>query len=1252
MSLLICILLIYAQNSNARILQHLNASETNSIELDGLNVLKWKDISGNGNDAIKGQGNVTFSNTNWLNFGDTRNILELFNSTDSKSWLDQSSGKEGFCVFIAFKADDILDDWNDLIGNSSFIASGFGLRYSKVGVPQCYLGSQMKNVSGVTISPGDSVVFAFNYNASSGEYEFWESKNNSSIGATVAASDFSSAEPVTIGSLNNELRFFKGSIGAVKIYGNALTASEFESERVNIAKKWAGFVEPAEPVSINWRVIPEDPHYPTDDIIVAAISLDDPGFANPLPSDPANEDCTPTFQEALDVAAAAGGGTVFVPAGTYRIDGNLTINNNTILRGRWREITSSQPASGTIIAIYPTGTNSTIYLGGHGCGLRDLTFWYPEQNATSPIEYPFVISGISRQVTLENLTFVNAYQGINMSSSNMCCLRGIYGSPLSIGVTADKSAMVSRYEKFFFSPEYWSWSGLDGSPALDGPHKTYMRSYGVGVDIREMDDFYFMSAGIKGYNKGVTFKNGVSGDDPWGALSDITTTDCENGLYIENSKFLKIGHCTFQGSNYGIYGGNDLSIDLTLNACTIEGGSNSIVLNKGSAKVVNCTIIGSTSALNDSKIDVSTHPIVMPTYNKSYDRVRKPTKSDLFNVKEYGASANGTTDDTKAVQDAVDAAKVNGGGIVFFPDGRYLMKGNLDLGAGVEIRGTSGGRHVASNRTAPFTEEEGSLILINVGKNQPNGTPFIKMGDYCGIRGIGFHYIDQSIYNFIPYPFMIQANGIKNYIIDCSSSNPYQAAELNGDDHLVEYSFFGGLKSTYVANNCNGGRIQNLHVKPDFWGDIFIENEPRTNRTTYDLNATKSLEAIYLNNCTNYTIYSIYSQYGKAFVTADNSSGQAIMVGAERYQNGYVFKNGSRDFDIMLANCTVNGVGDGTGKNGIKTSSGFNGEARFFASILWGYAEQTLNAQDGRLYLQEFGFGGFADRGAVNLVCETDASITMHSCRPDLYLGYDIQGTVTMEHCNFPNGMLNTIAPDYKGKNNFDEVYILADINQDPPNMYGLELDMSNIVMEEITQSDYVDRTDARRYPAAKLSSGNSFKLDVTDPDFTDGKSPNITVEAYFAFDVNCTVTIKYHATDGTMKTAKITNFNYEGTIGQKSMSATLNDAYFGDSDDIVIEVSGKSPLLNYVAISKDFDNTVNIENHSIGNISIYPNPAVDFINIRNTTSPFNYQIIDIKGSTVLSGSSYNSVLNISWLKQGMYLLKIEHNKSKIFIKK
>ena len=124
-SLLIFFLLIFPQNSYAQVLQHLDASVENSIELDGSKVLKWKDLSGNGNDAVPGEGIVTISGFNWIDFGSDRNTLQLFSAASSDQWLDQSSGTEGFCVLLAFKVDSILDNWNDLIGTYSFLTKGF-----------------------------------------------------------------------------------------------------------------------------------------------------------------------------------------------------------------------------------------------------------------------------------------------------------------------------------------------------------------------------------------------------------------------------------------------------------------------------------------------------------------------------------------------------------------------------------------------------------------------------------------------------------------------------------------------------------------------------------------------------------------------------------------------------------------------------------------------------------------------------------------------------------------------------------------------------------------------------------------------------------------------------------------------------------------------------------------------------------------------------------------------------------------------
>lgn len=60
----------------------------------------------------------------------------------------------------------------------------------------------------------------------------------------------------------------------------------------------------------------------------------------------------------------------------------------------------------------------------------------------------------------------------------------------------------------------------------------------------------------------------------------------------------------------------------------------------------------------------------------------------LFNVKAYGATGNGSTDDTSALKTAISAAQSAGGGVVYLPQGKYLLSGNLSItGNGVNLVG-------------------------------------------------------------------------------------------------------------------------------------------------------------------------------------------------------------------------------------------------------------------------------------------------------------------------------------------------------------------------------------------------------------------------------------------------------------------------------------------------------------------------------------------------------------------------------------
>jgi polygalacturonase len=53
----------------------------------------------------------------------------------------------------------------------------------------------------------------------------------------------------------------------------------------------------------------------------------------------------------------------------------------------------------------------------------------------------------------------------------------------------------------------------------------------------------------------------------------------------------------------------------------------------------------------------------------------------------HGAVPNGTTDDTSAIQNAIDTASSAGGGVVTLPAGTFLINGHLVVKSNVKLAG-------------------------------------------------------------------------------------------------------------------------------------------------------------------------------------------------------------------------------------------------------------------------------------------------------------------------------------------------------------------------------------------------------------------------------------------------------------------------------------------------------------------------------------------------------------------------------------
>lgn len=176
----------------------------------------------------------------------------------------------------------------------------------------------------------------------------------------------------------------------------------------------------------------------------------------------------------------------------------------------------------------------------------------------------------------------------------------------------------------------------------------------------------------------------------------------------------------------------------------------------------------------------------------------------VFNVKAYGAIGDGTTDDTAAIQNAMNAIG-SGGGSIYIPDGTYLVTSTLLIkqsrtrifcsgGAVIECDGSVVTTLIKPNATGL------SQILIDGGKwLQTNATA----------QGIGWDFSDSS--NVWARNFRIEEFG-QGIMIGDSTDSTFYSAYQNG----IIFDCNNGLLLNGTQPNQN--LFENLRIRPKAGG--------------------------------------------------------------------------------------------------------------------------------------------------------------------------------------------------------------------------------------------------------------------------------------------------------------------------------------------------------------------------------------------------------------------------------------------------
>jgi hypothetical protein len=197
----------------------------------------------------------------------------------------------------------------------------------------------------------------------------------------------------------------------------------------------------------------------------------------------------------------------------------------------------------------------------------------------------------------------------------------------------------------------------------------------------------------------------------------------------------------------------------------------------------------------------------------------------FYNIRNFGALPDGRTDNTAAIQKALDLASDDGGGVVLVPIGRWLCTGHLVIKKGA---------HLVGMNQAPLSWEPvtGSILLATEGRDHEDQSAFITMRTSTSISGITIYYPEQTVDNVRPYPWTIQINSdptIKNdvafdtTITDMTFINSYNGIRSgpneNGRHRIMGVHGCVLRRGIFVDWTGDIGRIENVQFHSHFWAN-------------------------------------------------------------------------------------------------------------------------------------------------------------------------------------------------------------------------------------------------------------------------------------------------------------------------------------------------------------------------------------------------------------------------------------------------
>ncbi|MFI7277258.1 discoidin domain-containing protein [Streptomyces sp. NPDC049879] len=609
-------------------------------------------------------------------------------------------------------------------------------------------------------------------------------------------------------------------------------------------------------------------------------------------------DSTAAIQQAIYDCYDAGGGTVWLPAGTYRVTDTVEVFAFCTLRGDRRDPDTRGSDYGTVVTadLPPGDEGPVLFRIGGSAGVSGLTTYYPEQDAADPVPYNYTFQIPGRawasdenymMSTVSDVTMLNSYRGIGLSTMandrgqapssgqvhESATVRNVRGTALFEGATAYNGADVGTWENIVFDNSYWA----DAPAAYDPPARAtldaWTRANGTGLTLGDLEWDQFHRVSVSDYRTGIHVVRGQRAEFT-GSFLETEVRRTDTALLVD---------------------GIDDRWGMQLADSVLEGSVAAVDNNAGG--YVKLTGVELTGA-----VEGTVHRLAgeLPERHE-VEPAPQARRGVLYDVDApHGVGVLPERDATRAIQGALDRAGRAGGGIVYLRAGWYRVDGHLDVPRGVELRGASAG----PNRDL-LGSSGGTVLMAREGRGTEDAataTAFLTLsGNGAGVSGLRVFYPENSAApagSVAAYPYAIRGDADGVYVVNVGLPNAWNGVDMgDSDDFLVRKLAGAYFNAGIRVGASEDGRIEGV-----------LSNGNATARVGYAL-AGWGLESSIFPQ-----VIDRYTRARSDLVTVDGARGLMLLdVFGYGYRNGLV---------VTAGEVTAQNLGtDNLNENGVVVSA-------------------------------------------------------------------------------------------------------------------------------------------------------------------------------------------------------------------------------------------------------------------------------------------------------------------------------------------